>query len=117
MDCAELHLKQQSRQLLKHVRGLSLVEDEGSDVLLPGFGGTFAVKFPMISTAMGEVRCCVSLETDVDFLVSNDSSCLMHLQGLLSRKKENAKPFTSRRSWPAFRTHFRANVRRESGKV
>jgi L-lactate dehydrogenase complex protein LldE len=45
----------------------------------------------MISTAMGEVRCASALETDADFLVSNDSSCLMHLQGLLSRKKERLK--------------------------
>jgi L-lactate dehydrogenase complex protein LldE len=86
----ELHLKQQSRQLLKHVRGLSLVEMKDQTSCC-GFGGTFAVKFPMISTAMGEVKCASALETDVDFLVSNDSSCLMHLQGLLSRKKEKLK--------------------------
>ncbi len=86
----ELHLKQQARQLLKHVKGLSLVEMKDQTSCC-GFGGTFAVKFPMISTAMGEVKCASALETDADFLVSNDSSCLMHLQGLLSRKKEKLK--------------------------
>ncbi len=86
----ELHLKQQSRQLLKHVKGLSLVEMKDQTSCC-GFGGTFAVKFPMISTAMGEVKCASALETDADFLVSSDSSCLMHLQGLLSRKKEKLK--------------------------
>jgi L-lactate dehydrogenase complex protein LldE len=86
----ELHLKHQARQLLKHVKGLSLVEMKDQTSCC-GFGGTFAVKFPMISTAMGEVRCASALETDADFLVSNDSSCLMHLQGLLSRKKERLK--------------------------
>ena len=45
----------------------------------------------MISTAMGEVKCASALETDTEFLVSNDSSCLLHLQGLLSRKKEKLK--------------------------
>lgn len=86
----ELHLKHQSRQLLKHVKGLSLVEMNDQTTCC-GFGGTFAVKFPMISTAMGEVKCASALETDADFLVSSDSSCLMHLQSLLSRKKEKLK--------------------------
>jgi L-lactate dehydrogenase complex protein LldE len=35
-----------------------------------GFGGAFAVKFPMISTAMGQVKCASALETGADFLVS-----------------------------------------------
>ena len=37
----------------------------------------------MISTAMGEVKCASALETGADYIVSNDSSCLMHIQGLL----------------------------------
>jgi len=69
---------------------LTLVEMEDQTSCC-GFGGTFAVKFPMISTAMGEVKCASALETGADFVVSNDSSCLMHLQGLLSRKKERLK--------------------------
>jgi hypothetical protein len=32
-----------------------------------------------------------ALETGAEYLVSNDSSCLMHLQGLLSRKKKKLK--------------------------
>ena len=86
----ELGVKQQPRRLLKHVRDLTLVEMEDQTSCC-GFGGTFAVKFPMISTAMGEVKCGSALQTDADFLVSNDSSCLLHLQGLLSRKKEKLK--------------------------
>ena len=51
-----------------------------------GFGGTFAVKFPHISTAMGEVKCSSIHHTEADVLVSNDSSCLMHIDGLLRRQ-------------------------------
>ena len=40
----------------------------------------------MISTAMGEVQCGVAQETGAEYIVSNDSSCLMHLQGLLERQ-------------------------------
>ena len=86
----ELRVKQQPRQLLKNVKDLTLVEMEDQTSCC-GFGGTFAVKFPMISTAMGEVKCASALETGADFIVSNDSSCLMHLHGLLSRKKEKLK--------------------------
>jgi L-lactate dehydrogenase complex protein LldE len=56
-----------------------------------GFGGTFSAKFPMISTAMGEVKCAAATETGADFIVSNDSSCLMHIQGLLSRQGSKIK--------------------------
>jgi L-lactate dehydrogenase complex protein LldE len=86
----ELRIKQQPRQLLKNVKDLTLVEMEDQTSCC-GFGGTFAVKFPMISTAMGEVKCASALETDADFIVSTDSSCLLHLQGLLSRKREKLK--------------------------
>jgi len=86
----ELHVKQQPRRLLKQVKDLTFIEMEDQTSCC-GFGGTFAIKFPMISTAMGEEKCASALGTEADFLVSNDSSCLMHLQGLLSRKKEKLK--------------------------
>ena len=53
-----------------------------------GFGGTFAAKFSDISTAMGEVKCKSAVETNADYIVSGDSSCLMHIQGLLDRQKQ-----------------------------
>ena len=56
-----------------------------------GFGGTFAVKFPSISTAMGEVKCANILATQADYVVSNDSSCLMQIQGLLDRQGNKVK--------------------------
>jgi len=56
-----------------------------------GFGGTFATKFPMISTAMGEVKCASAFETGADYIVSNDSSCLMQVQGLLDRQGAKMK--------------------------
>jgi L-lactate dehydrogenase complex protein LldE len=81
----ELGIKQSPRLLLSKVRDLQLVEMEEAETCC-GFGGTFAAKFPMISTAMGEVKCASAAETGADYIVSNDSSCLMHLQGLLDRQ-------------------------------
>ncbi len=85
----ELGIKTSPRALLGKVGGLELVEMK-EDVCC-GFGGTFAAKFPMISTAMGEVKCTNAAETGADYIVSGDSSCLMHIQGLLSRQGKPMK--------------------------
>lgn len=81
----ELGIKKSPRRLLEKVRGLELVEMGDAEACC-GFGGTFAAKFPMISTAMGEVKCASAAGTGADYIVSSDSSCLMHLQGLLSKQ-------------------------------
>ncbi len=80
----ELHIHAAPRRLLAHVRELELVEMK--QVVCCGFGGTFAAKFPMISTAMGEVKGAEALATGAEYVVSADSSCLMHLQGLIDRQ-------------------------------
>jgi L-lactate dehydrogenase complex protein LldE len=85
----ELGIHQQPRALLTNVRGLELVEM--TEVSCCGFGGTFAAKFPMICTAMGEVKCAAAAETGAEYIVSSDSSCLMHIQGLLSRQGKPTK--------------------------
>ena len=85
----ELHTKQAPRELLRAVRGLELVEMSDQESCC-GFGGTFAVKFPQISTAMAEVKCQSVLGANVDYVVSNDSSCLMQIQGWLDRHASRA---------------------------
>jgi L-lactate dehydrogenase complex protein LldE len=80
----ELGTKQAPRTLLKAVRGLELIEMTEAETCC-GFGGTFAVKYPQISTAMAEVKCTSIQETGADFVISNDSSCLMQISGWLNR--------------------------------
>jgi L-lactate dehydrogenase complex protein LldE len=86
----ELNNKHPPRQLLAKVRGLELVEMDAAETCC-GFGGTFAAKFPAISTAMGDVKCASALETKADYITSCDSSCLMQIQGLIDRQKLNLK--------------------------
>ncbi len=86
----ELGLKKPPRQLLQNVRGLELIEMKEAETCC-GFGGTFAVKFPMISTAMGEVKCASIADTGADFVISNDSSCLMQIRGVLDRQGKSIK--------------------------
>jgi len=86
----ELGTKQAPRELLKNVKGLELVE-MGEAETCCGFGGTFAVKFPQISTAMAEVKCNSICETKADYVISNDSSCLMQIGGYLNRNVGTVK--------------------------
>ena len=86
----ELGIKKSPRTLLALVQGLQLTEMAEAEACC-GFGGTFAAKFPMISTAMGDVKCASAAETGAEYIVSNDSSCLMQLQGLLSRQGKPIK--------------------------
>ena len=85
-----LGIKKQPRALLAEVRDLELFEMTEAETCC-GFGGTISAKFPMISTAMGEVKCASAIETGADYIVSNDLSCLMHQQGLLSRQGAKIK--------------------------
>jgi L-lactate dehydrogenase complex protein LldE len=80
----ELRIKEAPRKLLAGVRGLELVEMEESETCC-GFGGTFAVKNEAISVAMGEEKLQNAAKTRADLLVTTDSSCLLHLEGLATR--------------------------------
>lgn len=86
----ELGNKKPARVLLAKVRELELIEMRDAETCC-GFGGTFASKFPMISTAMGEVKCASAADTAAEYIVSNDSSCLMHVQGLLDKQGKRLK--------------------------
>jgi L-lactate dehydrogenase complex protein LldE len=71
-------------RLLRAVRGLELVDLPRSESCC-GFGGTFAVKNPDTSTAMGDDKVRDVLDTGAPVLTAADTSCLMHIDGLLSR--------------------------------
>jgi L-lactate dehydrogenase complex protein LldE len=86
----ELGTKAAPRTLLHAVKGLELVE-MGEAESCCGFGGTFAVKYPQISTAMAEVKCASICETKADYVISNDSSCLMQISGWLNRNVGSVK--------------------------
>ena len=80
----ELKIKEPPRRLLANVRGLTLAEMDAAEECC-GFGGTFSVKFPGVSGGMARTKIDSILRTGADTVVSIDSSCLMQLQGALSR--------------------------------
>lgn len=82
----ECHIRDEPRQLLNKVDGLELLEMKHTDMCC-GFGGTFAVKFEAISSAMAEQKVHQALEMEADFIISTDSSCLLHLQGYIDHHR------------------------------
>ncbi|MEV8509830.1 (Fe-S)-binding protein [Actinoplanes sp. NPDC051475] len=71
-------------RLLRHVRGLELVDLPDAEQCC-GFGGTFAIKNADTSAAMLADKMRHVLETGVEVCTAGDSSCLMHIGGGLSR--------------------------------
>jgi L-lactate dehydrogenase complex protein LldE len=86
----ECGIKAGPRALLENVKGLELVEMEENETCC-GFGGTFAVKFEAISTAMAEQKVENAIATGADYIVSTDSSCLMHLETYIQKQKKPIK--------------------------
>jgi L-lactate dehydrogenase complex protein LldE len=80
----ECNIKAEPRQLLSKVHGLDLVEMKDTDVCC-GFGGTFAVKFDSISSAMAEQKINNALEMEADYIISTDASCLINLQAYIDQ--------------------------------
>ena len=88
----ELGIKQQPRQLLSQVKGLELIEMQETEVCC-GFGGTFSVKYPDISTRMVSNKAENIQATDAAYLVTGDMGCLMNIAGRLHRLGSPVKAF------------------------
>jgi L-lactate dehydrogenase complex protein LldE len=92
-SCAALReykLGNEPRILLSKVRGLELVEMK-DNLVCCGFGGTFSVKHEPIASAMAEQKVNNAVETGAEYIVSTDSSCLMHQSGYISKHKIDLK--------------------------
>lgn len=88
-SCAALReckIKAEPRQLLSKVHGLELVEMAETETCC-GFGGTFAVKFEGISSAMAQQKVNHALDAGAEYIISTDSSCLMHLQNYIDHEQ------------------------------
>jgi L-lactate dehydrogenase complex protein LldE len=76
--------------LLREVQGLELLPLARANECC-GFGGTFAVKNADTSVAMGADKAREVVNTGAEVLVAGDSSCLMHIGGLLSRQRSGVR--------------------------
>lgn len=83
-------VREQPRRLLRNVAGVEFVEMNDSDRCC-GFGGSFSVKYPQISTAMVAEKANNIIKSGADTVVGCDMGCLMNIQGMLSRMGSNVR--------------------------
>jgi len=81
----ELGTAAQPMTMLQKVRGITYCELPNLEECC-GFGGTFSVKMPGTSLAMGRTKVENIVKTGAEVVVSNDISCLMHIGGILRRE-------------------------------
>jgi len=85
-----LRIAAQPRQLLAGIKDLEFVEMPQSDRCC-GFGGSFAVKYPEISTAMVDEKVANIVASGADTVTGCDMGCLMNIQGRLNRMGSDIK--------------------------
>ncbi len=77
-------------KLLNMVKGLKLAKPKRIDECC-GFGGTFCVFEEAVSVKMGKDRIADHAINDVTYITAGDTSCLMHLEGILKRQHSLVK--------------------------
>jgi L-lactate dehydrogenase complex protein LldE len=78
----EMGVADEHRTLIEQLDQVELLQQE-RDTECCGFGGTFAVKHPDISTAMVEDKADAILATGADRVISGDCGCLTNIEGHL----------------------------------
>ena len=74
--------------LLGLVEGVEILKPERADECC-GFGGTFCVTEEAVSVKMGQDRIKEHDANAVEYIVGADTSCLMHMEGILRRQGSN----------------------------
>ena len=73
--------------MLKEVEGVELMQIKRPDECC-GFGGTFCVTEDAISVKMGKDKIKDHMDSGVEVITATDTSCLMHLEGLINRNEQ-----------------------------
>jgi L-lactate dehydrogenase complex protein LldE len=81
----ELGINAEPRRLLASVDGVELAELPDRESCC-GFGGTFCVKYPEVSTRMVEAKTAAIAATGADTVCSADLGCLLNIAGRLRRE-------------------------------
>jgi L-lactate dehydrogenase complex protein LldE len=81
-----LHETAAPRTILQNLRGVEFVELPGADECC-GFGGSFAVRLPEVSTAILDKKLGNVEQTRADCVVACDAGCLMQMGGGLGRRR------------------------------
>ncbi|MES2538178.1 MAG: (Fe-S)-binding protein [Pseudomonadota bacterium] len=80
----ELGVEKQPRALLGKVAGVQFTEMKDSRACC-GFGGTFAIKYGDISSAIVDEKCANIRDCGADAVVLGDLGCMLNIEGRLRR--------------------------------
>lgn len=80
----ELCVRDQPRRLLAGVQGLELRELDDAEACC-GFGGTFCVKYPVISERLVDDKIAAIERSGAEYVLGGDLGCLMNIAGRLKR--------------------------------
>lgn len=83
----ELGLKNEGRQLLSKVNGLELVEMKHPEICCGMGKGMFALQHEAISSSLADKKLKEAMEAGAEYLITNDISCLMHLDSYAKKQK------------------------------
>lgn len=87
-SASELNVPRYSKvkNLLSKVEGIEIYEPQKVDECC-GFGGMFSIEEPEVSVCMGQDKIKNHMATGAEFITGADSSCLMHMEGIIKREK------------------------------
>ena len=85
-----LHEAESPRAVLRHLEGVEFVELPGADECC-GFGGSFAVRLPEVSSRILEKKLTNVEATGAACLVACDARCLMQMGGGLRRRRSGVR--------------------------
>ena len=81
----EMGIKQQPRELMAKVPGLTLREMDECETCC-GFGGTFSIKYGEISSRLADNKCEFVAQSKADAVVLGDLGCMLNIEGRLRRR-------------------------------
>jgi L-lactate dehydrogenase complex protein LldE len=82
----EYGIREEPRLLLRHVKGLELVEMNKTEECC-GFGGMFSMTFEPISIAMTQEKINNALATGAEYIVSTDMTCLANMEAYAKKQR------------------------------
>ena len=71
--------------VLSYVEGVEIFEPQKVDECC-GFGGMYSIEEQAVSVCMGQDKVRNHLATGAEYITGADSSCLMHMQGVIQRE-------------------------------
>jgi L-lactate dehydrogenase complex protein LldE len=74
------------KNLLSLVEGIEILEPQKVDECC-GFGGMYSIEEQAVSVCMGQDKVKNHIATGAEYITGADSSCLMHMQGVVQREK------------------------------